>query len=241
MNKVQMCYFNSACGSIEAAIMCGALDLCKELKIGAFKETVAEPVKIELYYEALCPDCQVFMRDQLFPTFQKLYDTGIFDIVLYPYGNANEREIGDDKWVFECQHGEQECQMNLVETCALHLLSHPRQFMPYIHCVENKPSLENAQKCAEDLDIEWAPISSCYNGSEGNFLEHQMAQKTDALQPKHTYVPWLVIDGVHTEKMQEQAQNNLAGFICKQYKGEKPEECNSYLIEMKRCYKTMVF
>lgn len=194
------------------------------------KQKEIKPVKIELYYEALCPDCQEFMKYQLYPTFQRLFQTGIFQLTLIPYGNAKESEVGG-KWMFQCQHGEQECQMNLLETCAIHLLNNPQQFMPFIHCVELLPNLQDAQKCAGSLGIEWAPIAACYNGAEGNYLQHQMAQMTEALNPPHTYVPWVLVDGVHTEEIQKKAQQDLSALICENYKGKKPKECYRRLIQ----------
>lgn len=226
------------CHNEWTATECGVLEFCKAQYPDFIKNTLkdAEPIKIDLYYEAFCGGCRKFILEQLYPTFQKLYSTGIFEIALYPYGNAHEKKVGQ-KWEFECQHGSEECQMNLVETCALHLLNHPQQFMPYIQCVENKPSIINAKKCADDLHIEWGPISACYNGSEGNYLEHVMAQKTDALVPRHQYVPWIVVDGKHTEKMQDDAQDLLAEFLCDNYKGTKPKECHDIQKKKQRCFK----
>jgi len=233
------------CQNEATATECGVLEFCelqfpaRLIKNNAVEEVQsADPIKIELYYESFCGGCQNFILKQLYPTFQKLYSKGVFEIALYPYGNAQEKQDGQ-KWEFDCQHGEKECQMNLVETCALHLLSHPQQFMPYIECVEHVPTIQRAQYCAEKLHVEWGPIAACYNGSEGNFLEHQMAMKTDALVPKHKYVPWIVVDGQHTEEMQTEAQIDLMAFLCKQYKGVKPEECQDVQKEKKdqRCFK----
>lgn len=36
-----------------------------------------ETVQVELYYEALCPDCQQFFREQFYPTWKKLENTGM--------------------------------------------------------------------------------------------------------------------------------------------------------------------
>lgn len=229
------------CQDAATAIECGVVEFCNIQEArpeGVSRNSDVKPIQIDLYYEAFCGGCQKFIKEQLYQAFQKLYQHGVFEISLFPYGNANEKKVGD-KWEFECQHGEGECQMNLIETCAVHLLPHPKQFMPYIHCIESDPTLANAQKCAKDLQIEWAPISACYNGSEGNILEHQMAQRTDALQPKHHYVPWLVIDGVHTERMQTDAQVDLMEFLCDHFKGTKPAECKGYLSSKRenRCYK----
>ena len=45
------------------------------------------------------------------------------NISIYPYGNANERQEANGTWAFTCQHGEDECKGNLVETCFINLVS----------------------------------------------------------------------------------------------------------------------
>lgn len=234
------------CQNPSAARECGVVEFCNIQEAtkpddSSSPDSDVKPIQIDLYYEAFCGGCQKFIKEQLYPAFQKLYQHGVFEISLFPYGNAHEKKSGD-RWEFDCQHGEGECKMNLIETCVVHLLPRPKQFMPYIHCIESDPTLINAKKCAENLKIEWDPIAACYNGSEGNFLEHQMAQRTDALQPKHQYVPWLVIDGVHTERMQTDAQVDLMEFLCDHFKGTKPDECKGYSSQNeKRCYKENKF
>lgn len=82
--------------------------------------TEAPKVAFTLYYESLCPDCQQFIGQQLYPTYLKIGQ--IINLTLVPYGNAQEFRRGD-KWVFECQHGPHECEGNLIETCALSILN----------------------------------------------------------------------------------------------------------------------
>eukprot|EP00111_Clytia_hemisphaerica_P000608 TCONS_00001756-protein len=217
------------CRNQQTATECGVLNFCKKRGFNsAITNNVVKPLQFELYFESLCPDCRNFFKEQLWPAYQQLYDTGIFDITLYSYGNANEKKEGDN-WVFTCQHGAEECQLNLLETCVLHMLTHPKQFMPYINCVELDPSLARAKHCADEMRIEWQPIFKCYNGSEGNFLEHQVAVKTDSLEPKHTWVPWIVLDGAHTKEIQDAATTNLSKLLCEQYKGTTPDTCNDII------------
>jgi len=219
------------CTNADTATECGVLAYCQinfpakfERKIKFESNDAAPAVKVELYYESLCPGCRAFIMGQLFPTFQKLEALEIMDIGLYPYGNARETQQGQ-KWDFQCQHGAEECVLNLVEACALHLLGHPSQFMPYIHCLESNPSLANAKSCAAQLEIEWGPISACYTGSQGNHLEHELAIKTSALNPPHQYVPWIVVNGVHNDQVQQAAQSNLLKYVCQTYTGVKPHAC----------------
>lgn len=55
---------------------------------------------------------------------------------------------------------------------------------------------------------------------------HEYAVRTGKLNPPHNYVPWLVINGHHTEAMQDEAWKDLVGIICKLYNGpSKPQEC----------------
>lgn len=232
------------CENEEKAARCGVLEFCKLKYPGKMRlETpkaykTAAPVKVELYYESLCPGCRAFIMGQLFPTFQKLAASEIIDIGLYPYGNARETQVGQS-WRFDCQHGEEECTLNLVETCALHLLVHQNRFMPYIHCLESSPSMENAKSCASQFKIEWGPIGSCFNGTQGNHLEHEMAMKTNALNPPHQYVPWIVVNGVHTDAIQESAQSDLMHLVCQTYTGVQPHACRIHAQPPKptKCYK----
>ena len=46
----------------------------------------ATPVKVDLYYEFLCPYCHDYFLHQLYPTYNELKD--IMDVSLYPFGNA---------------------------------------------------------------------------------------------------------------------------------------------------------
>lgn len=61
---------------------------------------------------------------------------------------------------------------------------------------------------------------------------HQLAVKTGNLVPPHTYVPWITIDGNHTEKLEKEAWEDLVGLTCKLYHGpQKPKECLKYFHE----------
>ena len=70
-----------------------------------------EPVKVELYYESLCPGCRNFINTMLFPTFDKLRDTGVMEVELVPYGNAHQSQNPDGTWSFTCQHDAPECKV----------------------------------------------------------------------------------------------------------------------------------
>ncbi|XP_053739994.1 gamma-interferon-inducible lysosomal thiol reductase-like [Synchiropus splendidus] len=217
------CYYppSEMCSSLEAAVRCGVLRSCLEANFTKLFRT-AEPVQLDLYYETLCPGCRMFISEVLFPTWVLLKD--ILSVNLVPYGNAQETPDGDH-YQFECQHGEEECLGNMIEACLLNMTD---KAFHIIYCMESSVDVVNAAESCVALyssDLRWDAVVNCVKGDQGNKLMHQNALKTDALQPPHEYVPWIVINGVHTEKLQQDAMASLFTLVCNMYKGPKPEAC----------------
>lgn len=53
---------------------------------------------------------------------------------MIPFGNGKIDKEGGS-YSFSCQHGEEECQGNIIETCAFELYSEPVAWQ-YILCLE---------------------------------------------------------------------------------------------------------
>jgi len=195
-------------------------------------------VQVELYYESQCPGC----RQLITTSFAAAYHTEGFldmaDITFIPYGNALEtqNDDDDDTYSFECQHGASECVYNLIETCAIHKLLEWTQFQ-FIKCIEqhdeNRATDQDyesvALACGKSLGIEMSlmdEIKACVFSHEGNSYEHAMAVKTEALEPPHTYVPYVVVDGSHTETIQTAVTTSLFEYVCRTYQGtQKSTQC----------------
>ena len=60
-------------------------------------------------------------------------------------------------------------------------------------------------------------LSDYCQGAEGNSLEHEMGVKTESLSPSHTFVPWIVVNGQHDDKIQMQAMQDLLALVCDLY------------------------
>uniref|UniRef100_A0ABM5ELH6 Gamma-interferon-inducible lysosomal thiol reductase n=1 Tax=Pogona vitticeps TaxID=103695 RepID=A0ABM5ELH6_9SAUR len=210
------------CRSEQAARECQAEKHCATL---APEPPPADRVSISLYYESLCPGCRLFIIFQLFPTWLMLYN--IMNVTLVPYGNAKETQ-SPSGWKFECQHGEEECLGNMMETCLMHELQGLASPLPFIFCMESSGNVtENLSTCLKMYApfASLANITACVNGDLGNKLMHQNAERTRALTPPHEYVPWIVINGNHTDKLQTAAQMSLFRLVCDLYKGESPAAC----------------
>ncbi|XP_072338541.1 gamma-interferon-inducible lysosomal thiol reductase-like [Scyliorhinus torazame] len=209
------------CSSHQIATACQVEHKCLEYKL---KKKV-DPVVISLYYESLCGACRGFLAFQLFPTWLTL--NAIMNVTLVPYGNAMEKNESG-KWIFSCQHGEQECTGNMIETCLIQTLKDPFRYFPVIFCMESGDDvLAAAQLCLKvyEPDVQWANVESCVNGDLGNKLMHQNAELTRALNPPHKYVPWILVNGKHTEELEQQAVYSLFNLVCSTYSGTKPLAC----------------
>ncbi|KAL4634787.1 gamma-interferon-inducible lysosomal thiol reductase [Arapaima gigas] len=221
------------CRSPEIAAECGVQKQCLELN--ATRPSEGEPpVEVALYYESLCPGCRSFLVLQLYPTWLMLND--IMTVKLVPYGNAQETSH-KEPYTFSCQHGEQECLGNMIETCVLNMIVEAA--FPIIYCMESSVDVISAGESCLKLyapKVTWESIMSCVKGDLGNKLMHKNAQETAALNPPHQYVPWITINGKHTEDLQNKAMSSLFNLVCSLYKGPKPEACTGAFRKLDQSY-----
>ena len=193
----------------------------------AAAEPAVKPVKISLYYESLCPDSRAFVLTQLAPTYEKLAAHLTLDLV--PFGNVNVTHASNSSTPrFACQHGPAECYGNIAEAC---VIAHqpPAAALSFVQCMflgvhrsvdSWKDTHFNAEACANLLFSNWGStdLKKCIDGPEGEKLIEANWKKTEALKPKHTGVPWILVnEAVHTPEMQRQAQFSLKDYLCKEH------------------------
>jgi len=189
--------------------------------------SVAPKVKVDFYEESLCPFCGAFIRTALKDFVQsRLID--IAELRIIPSGNVI---VGPDNSIY-CQHGPLECAGNKLEACAVHLYPEVNKWYPYVECLtkQGMSIVDNAAKCAQDSGLDEKAIDECYEGELGEKLTRAALKETAELQPPHTYVPWLVVDGEPAYDDYE----NVAALVCEAYTGTKPEECEQ--VEIKQAH-----
>ncbi|XP_065514967.1 gamma-interferon-inducible lysosomal thiol reductase isoform X2 [Lathamus discolor] len=186
------------CRSPDIAAACQAPSPCAHPS-----QPAAAPVELSLFYESLCPACRRFLVQQLFTTWLLLPPEAL-SITLVPYGNA--------------------------QTCLMHEAKNFSSYFPVIFCLESGSSVtKTLEACLQVYapQLDGARIAACVRGDTGAALMHRNAQRTEALDPPHQYVPWVVVNGKHTDELQAQAEASLLGLVCRLYQGEKPEACGS--------------
>ncbi|XP_065190046.1 uncharacterized protein LOC135820917 [Sycon ciliatum] len=185
----------------------------------------AEKVTVGFYSEALCPGCDQLAETTMNKAVKELSSIMTLDFV--PWGNA---KLVNNR--FECQHGPIECVMNTIEACVMHYNKDISVWWPYVVCTEAhgyKQTIKTAEQCAKESNIEWQQVYECHGSDLGHTLELAAHNKTMALEPPHTYTPWVTVNGKHLENT-----NDLLTTICTLYKGsDKPAACdNVHKMEM---------
>jgi len=194
----------------------------------------SDPVKVDLYFEGLCPGCHDMILTQLYPTYQKVKE--IMDIDLYAYGNARYWKNSNGSYGFSCQHGEAECKTNMIISCFQAHSNSKDENMEFVNCmVGQKHPANSGEMCAGKTSVEWDTVNTCVTTSEGGEVEVAVAEKTAALKPPHQWVPWPVVDG---KEMTDECSENMLKVVCDKYTGSsKPAACDEVTETAdNRCY-----
>lgn len=217
------------CDTPETSKLCDA-----EASCALYNRTMAEQkIHVTLLYEALCPDCQQFITELLYPlVYQQLKELIVLNLV--PFGNARELGHANGTFNFECQHGPKECYLNKLHACSMEVLPQVDSWFPLIRCYEEearkgsdpdhaRKTCFNSQKIDDEAQ---SKIINCQKGPKGGQLMHEAATYTKSVWPtKHNFVPWIVLNGISTTHIQAD-QANLPFVICFAYRGENiPERC----------------
>jgi len=147
---------------------------------------------------------------------------------MVPYGNAQMR-----RGKVSCQHGEEECEGNRWEQCAIAHYPDASDYFPFYYCMESEGDsmLSYVKKCASDANLDYSVLSTCYNSDESKELQEKAAAMTPS---DHQYVPWVLINGVKSPS----DGDNILEEVCSAYTGEAPKACQSLEKSKgwKRCY-----
>jgi len=170
----------------------------------------------------------------------------ILDFEFYPWGNAYyaqedcygypnyDRNQGYPCWqakcgvagapaeCFEgtilCQHGADECSVNLLEGCAKTLYPDVLTYMDFAVCLEsNYP--DGGEACANELGLSWSDIEACTTDEEA-------AAKISVADANVT--AWADIPGTPTifiNGAQLKTTDALLYQVCNAYTGTKPAGC----------------
>jgi hypothetical protein len=73
------------------------------------------------------------------------------------------------------------------------------------------------QECSYPM-LNVKKILECANSNLGNKLFYSMGNYISNLKQKINYVPWIMINGVYTDQIQQEAEFNLLNFLCQKFR-----------------------
>jgi interferon gamma-inducible protein 30 len=202
----------------------------------------ARKIPVEIYYETQCPFCHVFLNTTLRLMWDDKKLRELIDLKLYPFGNAAylTKEMvsrGYHFWhpqasypLLMCQHGESECLGNSIHACAMDVLQDSAKYVPFIICMsafEPGTGMElSSYECGKQLGIDMSNIKACVNSKRGVNLINAVGNAT--LASNITHVPYVTVDGKHTEN------DTLLMPVCDLLPEPKPEVCPELTMEAGR-------
>jgi len=177
-------------------------------------------LKMDLYYESLCPDSTRFISNQIPEMWAALSQEVSINFV--PYGFASTIEDEDGELHFECQHGERECAGNIVQACTLYLTKdRPEDQVSLITCMMSAESPDTAgPDCWLQMELDYSLVEECIADGLGDVLHAANGEETTAVaNPPVTNVPWSNFDGEHLEggEYWEIEEVGLLSFLCQKF------------------------
>ncbi|CAH1983772.1 unnamed protein product [Acanthoscelides obtectus] len=179
-------------------------------------------LKVSLYYGSYDPMSKKFIKEQLYPTYEKLQD--YLDIEIIPFGNARMSKE-DGKYDFGCRFGPKECSTNEVHSCVVDM--HPGiKALQFLRCsaMEHDPYIV-IQKCAENATIPYQEIKQCYDTRGSQLL---VANGVKSLEVGYTFIPAIVFNDKYDPKESILGQTNMFVYVCTLFE-TPPEICASKL------------
>merc|ERR1712002_460041 len=172
----------------------------------------AQTVQIDVIYESLCPDSTRFISQQIPPMYEAIGQH--VEIRFRPYGFATTTEV-DGSYVFECQHGERECNGNIVQACAVQYTSDQDTLVSLITCMMSSPAPDQAgPECFEQFGVDYQPILNCIESGEGDQLHAENGVEQNNEEPTPDNVPWINLDEEHLAEYWELEDYGFLQFIC---------------------------
>lgn len=223
---------------IAAAMATSALLVSAKSMRATLDFDAAPQVNVTLYSESLCPDCLHFILGAWWTVWNTAgvgYGKTVGDgagIIAWNnvvWGNAR---LSPDNKTVTCQHGTEECTYNTLEACTIKHYPSAAQWLPVLKCMESAIddgtiSAKVARKCAEAQQMDWSTLDDCWTGSEGHELDVAASVATGALNPPHTFVPWVTLSsvpGTGTFCSNSNCDTFLTA-VCAAYQGNKPSAC----------------
>lgn len=155
---------------------------------------------------------------------------------------------------FECQHGEKECEANIIHCCVIESIHDTELRLNMVSCMirDNYNPQEafhrvmkywwkleflvsshkilkfssSSLQCSKEFPVDVETIQKCYTSLHGRELLKIAGDATKALRPKVSFIPTITIDG--DQRRQASVLKDLLSEVCEVIKngGLTPKACD---------------
>jgi DNA polymerase IIIc chi subunit len=181
----------------------------------------------------LCSDSVNFVKNQLIPLNEKLYQ--YIDVTFIPFAQGNI-STNNNTTIYTCHREQPECDADRVHACAIENITDKNKILKFVNCAlieasnNSNNSNELINKCGKQTDINENiinTITNCVsNTTESNKLldnYYKMSRNANI-----TNVPTIVINKKYTEENQKEALENFKKVACRYIPDSSNlEECKS--------------
>ncbi|XP_063709946.1 GILT-like protein 1 [Culicoides brevitarsis] len=187
----------------------------------------AEKPQVHVVFEALCPASINFVETNLKSNYSPVLKDHV-DITFIPFGKA--REVPEPE-KFSCQHGPEECQLNMMMSCALYFLKEQPKQVDFVVCAMKLR--ENWMECAKKVKILPENVLKCYNGtSMGEELQVKAMQlQNEVLGGFPKGVPTIVVDRKPDDYLTRLAFEDLRKALCELFHEKTDTKWTQELID----------
>eukprot|EP01084_Bolivina_argentea_P164154 285422_1 len=199
-------------------------------------------VQLTAYIENCCYSCQHFFNQSFYNAYHTKGWTEMTNISFIPYGKCNETmDFNTNTYSYSCQHGPWECKGNMWMACAIKNVYafNNTKYIPFVsnfmyatnytvahnNCTTTDDKLNKIAQsvCNNTADCNWNTLSQCYNNeTERNQVYHEMALIQHENTKNVDWVPWIVLNGMHSDSEQQSCENNVLNCTCAVYQGSNP-------------------
>ncbi|KRT83358.1 hypothetical protein AMK59_4067 [Oryctes borbonicus] len=188
--------------------------------------TIAQnKLKVDIFYEALCPDSLNFIKYQLKPSWEQIKPAVTLNFV--PFGKS----VSFNDANFECHHGPRECEGNKVMSCALHRIRDPTVMVHFVSCYMNRfmkyarrNSKEFGQSCVAKAGLNWNDdIKQCYESHLGTLLQLNAEKQTNVY--KLDFIPTIIYNKIFDRELHNASLYNFKGVVCSLARVNRPSTC----------------
>jgi interferon gamma-inducible protein 30 len=165
-------------------------------------------LRVHVFYESLCPDSMNFFQNQLIPNLNNLNDH--MEVVLVPFGKSRSSPTG----TFSCQHGDTECKLNRIMSCAFTQIPDQHTKVSYAGCQMKWGADRTGRQCVESYGINWSVVSQCHDTDLGKQLQLAAEAEQNRIIGYPKFVPTIVYDERFDQNLQDQSLKNFLGVVC---------------------------